>query len=104
MVRLYFKRINEYLQLIIDRERKKLKVIGEKTNYKEQELPYTMLFDKCEYHKLKAKEDFKDCSACKMVILEQQSMTDKMHNEDFVMTFRSQMQVYGFKLVKWENE
>ena len=98
-----FKRFSEYLTLKIDRKNKKLKVIGEQTNYIEEESPWWRLFDKCEEHKGKPNEDNYKCKACKEVIEKQDKETESLSNRKFVKIFEDQMKVYGYKLKKWES-
>ena len=100
---LIFKRFSEYLTLNIDREKKILKVTGEQTNYKEEEMPWRMLWDKCEEHKPKLNEDNSQCVACKEIAKKQDKETESLSNKKFVEVFQNQMEVYAFKLTKWES-
>lgn len=99
---LIFKRFSEYLTFNIDRKNKTFKVTGEQTNYKEEEMSWRMLWDKCEEHKRKPNTDNSKCKACNEVIEKQDKETESMLNKDFVKVFENQMKVYGFELVKWE--
>ena len=99
---LIFKRFSERLIFNIDRKRKTLKVTGEETNYQEQEMPWKMLWDKCEEHKRKPKEDNSKCQDCEDVIEKQDKETESLSDKNFVEVFEDQMKVYGFRLVKWE--
>ena len=99
---LIFKRFSEYLTFNIDRKKKTLQVNGEQTNYKEQEMSWRMLWDKCEEHKRKPNEDNSKCKACNEVIEKQDKDTESLSNKKFVKIFEDQMKVYGFELVKWE--
>ena len=100
---LIFKRFSEYITFSIDREKKILKVTGEQTNYKEEELAWRMLWDKCEEHKRKPNADNSKCKACEEVIKKQDKETEPLSNKNFVKVFKEQMKVYSFKLVKWES-
>ncbi len=100
---LIFKRFSEYITFNIGREKKTLKVTGEQTNYKEEEMPWRILWDKCEEHKRKPSEDNSKCKACKEVIEKQDKETESLSNKKFVKVFEGQMKVYGFKLKKWES-
>lgn len=100
---LVFKRFSEYLTLNIDRTKKILKVTGEQNNYKEQLTSWRMLWDKCEEHKKKPKENNLNCKDCIQVANFQDKETEKMNNEDFKNVFVEQMKVYEFKLVRYEE-
>lgn len=100
---LIFKRFSERLTFNIDRKRKTLKVIGEETNYQMQEMPWKMLWDKCEDHKRKPKEDNSKCKACEDVIKKQDKETESLSNKNFVKVFENQMKVYGFELKLWQS-
>ena len=100
---LIFKRFSEYLTLNIGREKKTLKVIGEQTNYKEEPMPWRQLWDKCEEHKKNLKEDNSKCEACEEVAKKQDKETESLSDKKFVKVFKNQMEVYGFRLKKWES-
>ena len=100
---LIFKRFSEYLTFNIDRKKKIFKVTGEQTNYKEEEMSWRMLWDKCEEHKRKPNEDNSKCKACEEVIEKQDKETESLSNKKFVKVFQNQMKVYGFELKKWQS-
>ncbi len=100
---LVFKRFSEYITLNINREKKTLKITGDETNYTEQEQPWRMLWDKCENHKRKPKENNLECEACDKVATKQDNETESLSDKKFVKVFDSQMKLYGFKLKKWES-
>ena len=99
---LIFKRISERIIFNIDRENKILKVTGEETNYQEEQMSWKMLWDKCEEHKQKQRDDNSKCEACKEVTEKQDKETESLSDKNFVEVFENQMKVYGFKLIKWE--
>ena len=99
---LIFKRFSEYLTFTIDRKLKTLKVNGEQTNYQEEDLLWKMLWDRCEEHKEKLKQDNSKCQACKEVAEKQDKETESKSDKKFIKIFENQMEVYGFKLVKWD--
>lgn len=99
---LFFRRFSEYLSLDIDRQKKVLALTGEQTNYKKEVLPWRMLWDRCEYHKKKLKENNSLCGDCIKVAEEQDRQCEPMHDSEFVSIFENQMKIYGFDLVKWE--
>ena len=97
---LIFERLGEHSKFDIDRINKNLKYTGEQTNFVEQELPWKMLWDKCEDHKRKPNEDNSKCKACDMVATKQDNETTPLSNKDFAEIFKNQMNLYGFNLVK----
>lgn len=99
---LVFKRFSEYISFDIDRKNKTYYCIGEQTNYQKEELPWRMLWDKCEHHKLKQNEDNTDCKDCDAVAEKQDKETEGLKDQAFVEVFESQMKIYGFTLEKWE--
>lgn len=99
---LIFKRFSERIIFNINRKEKTLKVTGEETNYKEEETPWKMLWDKCEEHKKKRNEDNSKCKACAKVIEKQDKETESLPDKNFVKVFEDQMKVYNFELIKWE--
>jgi len=100
---LIFKRLNDYITFEIDRKNKKLKIKGEQTNYREEESPWRMLWDKCEYHKKNQGKDNIKCLDCDKVAESQDKETESLSDKDFVKVFENQMKVYAFKLAKWES-
>ena len=100
---LIFKRFSERIIFDINRKEKKLKVTGEETNYKEEEMSWQMLWDKCEDHKKKPNEDNSKCRTCNEVIEKQDKETESLSDKKFVKVFEEQMRVYGFILAKWES-
>lgn len=99
---LIFRRFSEFFKMELDRKNKKLKVTGTKTNYKEMEQPWRMLWDRCDFHKKNLKETNIDCKDCESLAKLQDKETESMEDQKFVDTFENQMKVYGFKLIKWE--
>lgn len=101
---LYFRRIVDsvYLEFEINRENKRLKFIGEQTNYVKQELPWRMLWDRCEDHKKKLNEDNTSCGACRQVEVTQDEQMQALNDSEFVKVFEKQMEVYGYDLVRWQ--
>ncbi len=100
---LIFKRFSERIIFNIDRKQKILKVTGEETNYKEEEMPWRMLWDKCEEHKKKINQDNSKCKACEEIVKKQDKETESLPDKSFVKIFEDQMKVYGFELVKWDS-
>ena len=100
---LIFKRFSEHLTLNIDRKKKILRVTGDQTNYAEEELPWKMLWDKCEEHKRNPNKDNSRCKECEKVTERQDKETETLSNRKFVKVFEEQMKLYGFELVKWES-
>ena len=99
---LIFRRFNEFLTLNIDRKNKKLKVRGTSTNFKEEEQPWKLLWDRCEHHKKNLKESNIGCEGCSKVMELQDKETEAMTDEQFRDVFKNQMKVYLYDLIKWE--
>ena len=97
---LVFERLGDYSQFNIDRKNKKLKCIGENTNYVEQDLPWGHLWDKCEAHKKKPNEDNSSCADCDKVAETQAKEMEGYSDKKFAQVFINQRKVYGFKLAK----
>ncbi len=97
---LIFERLGEHSQFDIDRKNKRLKYTGEKTNFVEQELPWKMLWDKCDKHKSKPDQDNSKCLDCERVETKQDKETSILSNKDFTLIFQNQMNIYGFSLIK----
>lgn len=97
-----FKRFSEYIQFEIDRKNKTYYCTGETTNYKKEQLPWRMLWDKCESHKSSPNQDNSTCKDCHKVEKQQDKETEKLDDRAFVEVFENQMKIYGFKLEKWE--
>lgn len=99
---LVFRRFSEYILLKIDRQKKKLIISGKSSNYKEEEQPWRLLWDKCEHHKKNPKESNLDCKSCQEVAKQQEEATQNLTDEQFREVFARQMKVYLYELVKWE--
>lgn len=100
---LIFKRFSERIIFNIDRNKKIFKVTGEETNYKEEEMSWRMLWDKCEEHKRKPNQDNSKCKDCEEVVKKQDKETESLSDKGFVKIFEDQMKVYNYELVKWES-
>ena len=79
-INLVFHCQGEFVKFCIDRTNRRFKLTSSKTNYKEQEMEWKMLFDK-------GKEE------------QQDEITKAMNDTDFSNIFIRQMALNGYKLV-----
>jgi len=100
---LLFKGKQELTKLNINRKKRIFKLTSSMNNYTETLMPWKSLFDKCEYHKEKFKEDNSKCDDCRKVEDEQDKTTEKLSDKDFIQVFKEQMMVYGSELRTVKN-
>lgn len=100
---LIFERMSEYTKFDIDRRNKRFHFQGPSTNFKEEEMLWRHLWDKCELHKQDNKADNLDCKDCNNVANQQDREMEGYSDKKFMEVFVKQMQVYGFRLIRWEH-